>query len=816
MKPWIALASTVLAASLAAAGPMRPHGKPTSARAVRLVSQTRSIVLDGPYDTARLILDRSQGEGRATDATGDALYESLDPMVATVDPAGNVRARGIGSTHIVAAIPGGTTRIPVTVRASPPPRFVDDIVPILAKTGCSTGACHGANAGRGGFRLSLLGYEPDSDWTAITRHAAGRRISRSSPDDSLLLRKATGTMPHGGGARFSPDSVEHRTLRDWIAAGAPGPTESDAVVALQVQPSTRLLAVGESQQFRVVATTRSGKIRDVTARTLFGSADGGLLTVDKDGKATSVAPGEGAVVVRYGGAFTVARTTTPFGPPRTPAPASNPIDRLVNQKAASLGLEPGPLCSDDEFLRRASLDIAGRLPTPQQVREFLADNSPDKRARLTDRLLASPDYVDHWTLKWADLLRVAKKTLFPKGVDAYHGWIKDAVARNRPWDQVCRELLTSTGSAYQVGPVNFLRAGTEMYQPTADPRDLGEATAQTLLGVRLQCARCHNHPYEKWTQDQFLQLSAFFARLESKPGAEPQEQVVGVNTWGEIWHPRGTGRVLPAALDAKPLPADHAADRRIALADWMTAPGNPFFAKLLANRLWKHYVGRGLVEPVDDFRVTNPSTNDPLLEHLANDLRTHGYDLRHTMRQIVLSDTYQRSSRSTPRTARDTRYHTRFLPRRLAAEPLLDAIGDATGTREAFDGYPAGTRALQLKETSVASAFLDAFGRPPRHTTCECERSNEPSVGQALLLLNSPIVQAKLGATGGRVRTLLERGAKPGEIVEELTLATLGRRPSVSEIERGTAWLAKGKDKSAAAEDLLWALLNSKEFVFNR
>jgi len=818
MKPFAALALTAIATSIALAGPgpFQPAKPAPNPAPIRLVPVGTPIVLDGPYATARLLIDRVAPGATAADATGDSLFSSADPRVATVDDQGNVRARGVGVTEIVVATVGGTTAIPVTVRAGKPPAFLDDVVPVLAKAGCSTGACHGANAGRGGFHLSLLGYEPDTDWLAITRHAAGRRISRSDPEESLLLNKAVGGANHGGGTRFTADSAEYRTLRDWIAAGAPGPATPDPIQRLDVFPGARTLVVGQTQRYRVVATTQSGRTRDVTAQTLFSSADGGLLKVERDGTATAVAPGEGAVVVRYGGAFTVARTTTPFGIPRTPAPSSNPIDRLVNQKAAALGLEPSPLCTDDEFLRRATLDITGRLPTPDQVRTFLAERAPDKRAKLVDSLIGNSDYVDHWTLKWADLLRVAKKTLFPKGVDAYYGWIKDAVAKNRPWDQVSRELLTSTGSAFQNGPVNFLRAGTEMYQPTADPRDLGEATAQTLFGVRLQCARCHNHPYEKWTQDQFLQLSAFFARVESKPGAEPQEQVVGTNTWGEIWHPRGTGRVLPAALDAKPLPADYSADRRVALADWMTAAENPFFAKLLANRLWKHFLGRGLVEPVDDFRVTNPSTNDPLLEHLATDLRTHGFDLRRSMRQIVLSETYQRASRSTPGNARDTRYHTRFIPRRLGAEPLLDAVGDATGTSETFDGYPAGTRAAQLKETSVASAFLDAFGRPARHTTCECERSFEPSVGQALLLLNSPIVQNKLGAAGGRVRKLVERKASHAQIVEELTLATLGRFPTPDVIRKGTEWLAAAKDPVVGAEDLLWALLNAKEFVFNR
>ncbi|MFM7320825.1 MAG: DUF1549 domain-containing protein [Armatimonadota bacterium] len=811
----LALALGAVAATVAAPPSTRPSPAKTPA-APTLIAVGGPLRLPGPHDTARLLVDRVLPGGERRDASGDALYTSLDPRIATVDDQGVVRAGRPGTTTLVAAVPGGSTRIPVTVAGGTPPTFLSDVVPILSRFGCASGACHGANAGRGGFHLSLLGYDPDSDWIALTRLAGGRRIQRAQPDASLLLRKAIGELDHGGGPRFTRDSVEYRTLRDWIALGAPGPGADPRIVALDVVPARRILPVGSRQRVRVIARTADGKTRDVTRRTLFSSGDGAILEVDKDGMAKVVGPGEGAVVVRYAGAFTVARITAPYGPPKPVVPATDPIDRLVNEKAAALGLVPGPGCTDDEFLRRASLDIAGALPTPETIRTFLADPRPDKRARLVDQLLASPEYVDHWTLKWADLLRVARKTLFPKGVDAYHGWIRKCVSENVGWDRFARELLTATGSAYKNGPVNFLRAGTEMYQPVADPKDLGEATAQTLLGVRLQCARCHNHPYEKWTQTQFLQLGAFFARIDANAGGETNERVIGNNTWGEVHHPRGTGPVPPVALDAQPLPATFTGDRRTALAEWVVAPENPFFARLLANRLWKHYLGRGLVEPVDDFRVTNPATNDPLLDLLATELRTGGYDLRKLMRRIVLTDAYQRSSRATPGSLRDTRYHSRFVPRRLPAETLLDAVCAATGTTETFDGYPAGTRAAQLKETSVASPFLDAFGRPPRYTACECERSNEPTLGQALLLLNNPILDARIADPKGRVARLIDRKASPGEVVEELVLATLGRLPTPTERATWTAGIASAKDVRAAAQDLLWALICGKEFVFNR
>ena len=694
-------------------------------------------------------------------------------------------------------------------------------MPILTRAGCNQGACHGANAGKGGFHLSLLGYDPESDYLALTRFVGARRISPSQPDNSLMLRKATGQMPHGGGKRFAVDTAEYHTLRDWIAAGARPPILEGAnaephVARLNVTPAQRTLQMGGQQQIRVEALFSDGMKRDVTAQTLFSSADGAILSVTRDGMATVVGPGEGAVVIRYSGVFTTARVVAPFARARTQVPASGAIDGAINSKAAALGLALSPRCGDSEFLRRTTLDVTGRLPKPETVRAFLADTDPQKRAKLADRLLASPDYIDFWTLKWGDLLRNSKRALGKNGMTAFHRWIRQSVADNKAWDIMTREILTAQGSVLENGAANFYRTGLETENDAIlPPEDIGETVAQTYLGVRLQCARCHNHPFEKWTQNQFYQLAGYFGRLQSTPGKAESEKIIANRTWGEVLHPRTGAAMRPAPLDGPALAVDFKGDRRQSLTDWMTAPENPFFASVIVNRVWKHYMGRGLVEPVDDFRVTNPAVNEPLMAYLASDLRAHHYDLKHLMREILCSEAYNRQSQTQPGNERDNRYYSHFLVKRMSAEQLLDALNDVTGETETFEGYAQGTRATQLMDTSVGSFFLDAFGRPPRQTTCECERDSEIGVTQTLHLMNNPLVQAKLTSQTGRIAALLKARVEPGALVEELFLSALSRLPTEQERTRSVNWLTTSPNREQAAQDLLWAILNTKEFVFN-
>ncbi len=804
-------------------------GNATSMRQPRLVGlrpQLASVSLRSPYETVRVLVDGIWSDGAIRDQSVQAVYSISDPNIADVTQGGIVQARASGRTELLARAGASrgvvTCRVPVTVSLAPAaPRFLNDVMPILTKAGCNAGACHGANAGKGGFHLSLLGYEPEGDYLALTRFVGARRISPAQPDNSLILRKASYRMPHGGGMRFAQNSSEYRTVRDWIANGAPAPViegkgAEARVSRLIVTPPVRTLSAGQTQRLRVEAIYSDGTQRDVTARTLFTSGDGSILDVKPDGIAKVVGPGEGAVVIRYNGLFAAARIVAPFGPakPRQAAPIA--IDQCVNDRLASLGLTPSGRCTDEEFLRRVTLDVTGGLPEPARVREFLASTDPKKRDEAIDKLLASPEYVDYWTLKWSDMLRNSKRSMGPKGLKSYHDWIRKSVADNKPWDRMVADLLSAEGSTVENGAANYFRAGTDgLGQFFLPALDLGESTAQITLGVRLQCARCHNHPFEKWTQSQFYQMASFFSRVEGRPGKDADEKVIATNTYGEISHPR-TGQVVrPTPLDGPPLPESFKGDRRKALAEWMTAPGNPLFAPAIANRLWKHYMGRGLVEPVDDFRVTNPPTNEPLLTYLAATLRSRKFDLKALAREILRSDAYQRSSRALPGNERDNRYYSRWIVKRLTAEPLLDALDDATGARETFADYPAGTRAVQLMDAATVSTFLDAFGRPLRQTTCECERSNEANVEQALLLMNNPDVQTKLAAPTGRVTAILKANTAPDKQVEELFLATLSRLPTERERLRGIAWLAASSDRHKAAEDLLWALMNTKEFVFN-
>ncbi len=688
--------------------------------------------------------------------------------------------------------------------------FKTDIMPILTRAGCNSGPCHGANAGKGGFHLSLLGFDPQSDWESLTRFIGARRVRPDAPDQSLMLRKAIGLLSHGGGPRFSKESAEHAVLKNWMAAGVPGPTDADpSVTTLTVTPERATVAVGDTRQITVTATLSNGKIRDVTPQTLFSSGDGALIEVTPGGLAKSLAPGEGPVVIRYGGKFATARLLAPFAPARTPQSAPDPLDRLVHQRLAALGLPTSPRCDDVTYLRRVSLDLTGQLPTPEVVRAFSSDSDTKKREKLVDMLLNSESYVDFWTQRWSDLLRSSERTLGKKSRDAYHGFIRESISKNKPYDVFVAELLTNSGDSVAKPAVNFYRAGKSEYRPALTPEELGETTAQLLMGVRLQCAHCHNHPYEKWTQRQYYQLAAFFGRIEAQNKNEAEGEIKS-QEMGEVYHPKTGEALAPAALDGPMLAKDFKGDRRAAFSQWLTAPSNPFFARLLANRLWKYTMGRGLVEPVDDFRVTNPATNEPLLKALTDEVRASGYDLKKLLRRLVLTQTYQRDSRRVPGNERDDRYYSRFFVKRLAAEPLLDALSAATGTFEKFDGYPDGTRAIQLKDPAVASMFLETFGRPPRQAACDCERMSEANLGQALHFLNAPTLQAHLSDPKGRLAKL--KAAPPRAVVEELYLASLSRLPTDDEAVNAALQLARG----TSPEDLLWALLSSREFGFNR
>lgn len=784
----------------------------TGGGVLTFTGKDREIALVGRYASMRVLVEERVGSS-VRDVSDAVTLSVADPGVARV-AGGTVWALRDGSTLLKARLRNHAVQVPVRVRGiagAKPPRFVADVVPILTRAGCSQGGCHGAASGKGGFKLSLQGYDPEADYEAITRAAGARRISPAQPENSLLLRKPTMAVRHKGGKLLDVGSPVYRLLVAWIAGGMPAPKPTEpGVAALEVVPPVRTLPVGQKQRFRVWARFTDGTRRDVSGETLFSGSDGTVASVTLDGQATVVGKGEAAVLVRYRDLVATASLISPFGtPPRTGLPhAASQIDRRINEKLTALGLKPSPRCSDSDFLRRASLDVTGTLPTPKEVRAFLSDRNPDKREKLIETLLARPEYVDYWTLQWGDILRSTRGALGEKGLVAFNQYLRQSVAANKPWNRLARELVLAQGSMLESGAANYFRASNT-------PETLAETTSQVFLGVRMQCARCHNHPYERWTQTQYYQIAAFYARVRTKAGEAADEKIVYTANSGEVTHPKTRQAVTPTALDAAPLPATFSGDRRQALADWLTSPKNPFFAKILVNRVWKHFMGQGLVEPVDDMRVTNPPTNGPLLDLLAQDFARNGYDVKALMRTILRSEAYQRTAVPTPGNAADTRYYAHFYFKRLGAEPLLDAVSAATGVGEKFGGYPAGLRAAELPDTTTQSYFLDLFGRPARNIVCQCERTDAPNLGQVLHFMNGKGINARLAANEGRIAKLIEARVPDDKLVEELYLASLSRFPSSQESATAQLDLSLTRERRKGAEDLLWALLNSKEFLFN-
>ncbi len=710
-----------------------------------------------------------------------------------------------------------------------PIRFTDEVVPLLTHLGCNQGACHGAQYGKGGFKLSLAGFDPDLDYHNIARQARGRRLSLADPTRSLLLLKATLVVPHGGGRRLEPGSADYRLLLQWLKEGAPGPKPSDPVIAkIDVSPAERVLQPGDSAQHLVVrATYNDGTTRDVTAWSRFNSLNDALATCTPAGVVTPIGRGQTAVMVRYSGQAAVATFIMPFA--RRPlAPtretvkgdASAAIDALVAKKQQQLGLAPSPLCDDAAFVRRVFFDLIGTPPTPSEITAFTADTSPDKRAKLVDMLLARPEYADFWALKWGDLLRCNRTSLTPKGMWAFADWIRGQFQQNRPADRFVRDLILARGSAFTNGPSNY-------YRVASSPQDLAETTSQVFLGTRLQCARCHHHPFEKWSQADYYRFAAFFARVGVKEsedfGVFGGEQMVRINDDGEVTHPK-TGAVMPPMpLGIQPVShtngsapdPDAGGDRRLLLADWLTGKENRLFARNLANRYWGYLFGRGIYNPIDDQRVTNPPTNPELLDLLASELARSGFDLKQLLRVICLSKTYQRSSEAIPQNRMDDSFFTHYLPKRLPAESLLDAVDSACGTREKFPDLPLGYHAIQLPDAGVPSGFLDVFGRPQRLTDCECERAAEPNLAQTLSLMNGELINRKVSDGGGRIAKRIADKKSNDAILDELYLASLGRLPRPSERSQVAAILASTPDRKAVFEDVLLTLLNSKEFLFN-
>jgi hypothetical protein len=782
-----------------------------------------AVTLNGNFARAQLLVIAKDGgpAERAADLTHAARYVSSNPAVAAVSATGQLLAVGNGETTVNVTVAGVTHGVTVKVTgvvAEPSIDFSTLVMPVLSKAGCNAGACHASQHGKGGFKLSVFGYAPEEDYFAIVRDRIGRRVSFVEPAESLVLLKPTSAIPHGGGRRFETGSVDYQILRRWIACGAPGPDGKAAqVTGLNVTPPRRVGCVGLMQQLQVTASYSDGSKRDVTAWARYDSMDEAVLRVSPQGLMQTTGKGQATVMVRFQGQAQIAQVVVPYAEnvELTGWVENNFIDRLAAAKFREIGIAPSGLCDDATFLRRAYLDSVGTLPTVEQARAFLDSTDRKKREKLVDELLGltgdpakdvhNDAYAAYWALKWSDLVRSNSKTLGEQGMWALHNWLTAAFRSNKPFDQFVRELITARGATYDNGPANY-------YKALGNADTLAESTSQLFLGVRVQCARCHHHPFEAISRRDHSDLMFFFGQIRSKRAPN----------YGRLGGPpvivvRSDAEKMPAKilnLPAHAKPASGPVDRRVVLADWVTASDNPYFARNIVNRYIAYLLGHGLVEPIDDMRATNPPSNVELTNALADHFVQHSYNVKHLMRTIMTSRLYQLSATPTAANASDSRFYSHYTVKRLGAEPLLDAIDAVTGVPTKFDKVPLGTRAIELPDAQYNNYFLNVFGKPKREAVCECERVSDPNLAQALHTLNSDTIAAKIANVQGRVAALISAKKAHEQIVEELYLAALSRRPTESEQAECKKLLAETANPRSFYEDLLWSLLNSKQFLF--
>ncbi|MDE0323924.1 MAG: DUF1553 domain-containing protein [Candidatus Poribacteria bacterium] len=723
----------------------------------------------------------------------------------------------------------------LTTTTTPPPigevdesepavRFLKDIAPILDKHGCSAGMCHGKFGGQGGLNLSLLTLNPESDYAPIVHHSRGRRINLIEPDQSLFFLKPTGQIVHEGGLRFDPSSDEALTILRWIEAGAPFSEDEPRLRKLEIEPSTFVLSdVGETAQLKVLAYFSDGSVEDVTEKAVYESKDTPVAEVSATGEVTSVRWGGTAVIARFLGVVDASFVTIPrVSKTDVVSQASeftpnNFIDEFVLAKLKKLNIRPSALTTDDAFMRRVYLDTIGRLPTSDEVKAFLADTDPDKRSKLIDTLLDTPEWVNLRTLKLADMLRVHPRQLGngafgERGATLFHEWVREAVAQNRPYDAVVQELITARGSTYQHGPTNY-------YRIEQQPAGRAETTAQVFLGIRLSCARCHKHPFDQWTTDDYWNFAAFTGKVGVRGGELYNEQVIYYDPTGRVINQSVQGNrgevALPTFLGGESLDADYQGDVLQVLADWMTSSTNPYFATATVNRIWSHYFSRGIVDPVDDMRATTPPSVEGLLEALANDFVQSGFDTKHVIRRILNSRTYQLSAEPNETNQLDDRFFSRFYPRPMVAQVLLDVLNDVTGTEEKYGRYPLGTRSVELP-LPVSSRFLSLYGRSDREFLGDLDPKLEPTLTQALHMINSSYVNKKLKSSDGSLSQLIQAKLKNQELINELYLSTLSRFPTDTELQTAEAYIAESPKRRAGCEDILWALISSRSFLFVR
>ena len=771
----------------------------------------------------QLLVQQRLANGLVRDLSREALFSSSDPSVVSV-AGGVVRAASEGLAKVRVEAAGQVASVDVFVAAKPSDArlsFLGDVLPVLSRAGCANGACHAKPKGQNGFSLSVFSFDPASDFREIVKDERGRRVFPALPAESLVLKKPTLAVEHEGGKRLEVGSPFYQIIHDWISQGMlyrrAGEPE---LVGISVFPDEQRYAKSAEQQLVVTARFADGSTRDVTHLAGFSANEKELAEVDETGLVrVGTLSGEGIIVVRYLGQVARARITVPTDRQFNDAvyaglPRNNFIDDLAYARFQKLGLLPSETCSDSEFMRRAFIDVIGLLPEPGEARRFLADESPDKRAKLIDRLLDDPAYADTWANRWGDLFRPNIARVGLKSAYTIDNWIRECFAANKPYDLMVREILTAKGSTHRVGPA-------VIYRTRREPATLTTLFTQVFLGVRMECARCHHHPNEHWSQRDFYQFAAFFAETKRKgtgisPPISAGTEFIYHAPGGSVKHPVSSEVMKPTPLAAAPLDTPAGTDPRETLAEWLLTPENPFFAKAMANRVWGQFFGRGIVHPVDDFRATNPPVNPELLDALAADFAGHDFDLRHLMRRIMNSRLYQLSSLPNKTNVQDTSSFSRFYRRRISAENLHDILVQVSGVESSFYNLRRDARSVELWTTRMDSSLLESFGLPNSSENCPVERDDRPSMVQALHLMNSSTLQAKLADKNGRAAKLGQADRPSDEVVSELYLALYSRWPSDEEKRIAIESLEAGSPKrQQAVEDIIWALINTAEFVFN-
>jgi hypothetical protein len=794
----------------------------TATEVARIEVAPAEIRIDGSDSLTQLVVTGRDARGELVDLTAESTFVMREAAIARVDRDGLVRPSSDGKTSLTVVARGRSASVPVVVADignARPVHFVTEVVPILTRFGCNAGACHGKATGQNGFRLSLLGFDPKSDYDALVREGRGRRVFPTDPARSLVLKKPTAQVPHGGGKRFPVGSPEFQTIARWIGQGMPFETGNEPrLIAVEVEPAQRVVPRKGRQQLRVTARYADGRATDVTRLAQFQSNAADIAIVGETGLVETLeGVGEAAIMARFGGQVGVSRTTVPRN--REPSgwvepKSSNPIDPIVFRKLRTLGVEPSGPSTDAEFARRSSLDICGILPDPVEVVKFEFDDDPAKRTTWVERLVERPEYADLFAMKWSAILknRRALGSISQAGSFAFHGWIRQSIAQNKPYDQFVSEIVAARGDP-SVNPAVIWYRQVDTLESRVDD------TAQLFLGLRIQCARCHHHPFERWSQDDYYGFASLFTRIGSK-GNDATNPRIYVLPAGLATNPITGKEKAPKPLGGNEMPGlAPSVDPRDRLAEWLRQKDNPYFARALVNRYWKHFMGRGLVEPEDDMRVSNPPSNPELLDALADSFLKSGYDLKALVRLIATSKTYDRSSLPNDTNLGDRRNFARFYARRLPAEVLLDALNLVAGVKESFAGLPGSFHATQLPDDGFDSEFLTIFGRPKRESVCECERSSEANLSQTLHLLNSPDLQAKLSISGSRAGMWMADPRPDDEKIDELYRVAYARFPTFEESAVCLAHLEKHRGEKKLRqgyEDLIWVVVNSKEFLFNQ